>query len=321
MKPNIFRWATSELSQDAFICWLLSWANNKESKELYETSKFLIHKLTNGKINDFEKVEVRKQYNNIDVLCIVDNFQVILIEDKVHANNHSNQLEKYYLLLQKKYQIEDIFPVYFKTGDQSNYKAIEKIGYKTFLRNDFLEVLNFGINKRIDNEIFVDFYHHLTGIENSVQSFLNLPLKEWHWDSWKGFYSALQKELGEGEWNYVPQRNGGFLGFWWFWRSNKTNDNLEYEYYLQLEHTKFCFKMTPEKRENAEATRSHYRSKLYKKANEHQITIYQNGRIGQWMTVAALKDSYLKADSKGYLDMNATVENIKKIQKMVNEIE
>ncbi|MBB1077961.1 hypothetical protein HUU62_26545 [Rhodoferax sp. 4810] len=24
-KPNLFSYATSELSQDAFICWLLSW--------------------------------------------------------------------------------------------------------------------------------------------------------------------------------------------------------------------------------------------------------------------------------------------------------
>lgn len=321
MKPNIFRWATSELSQDAFICWLLSWANFTESNELNATSKFFIHKLTNGKIDNFEKVEIRKQINNIDILCIIDNEKVILIEDKVHTNNHGNQLERYYSILQEKYKKENIFPVYFKTGDQSNYKAIEKIGYKAFLRNDFLEVLNFGINKGIDNEIFLDFYHHLTGIENSVQSFINLPLKEWHWDSWKGFYIALQKELGNGEWGYVPQRNGGFLGFWWHWRSNKTNDNLEYEYYLQLEHTKFCFKMTPEKRENAEATRSHYRSKLYRKASEHKINIYQNGRIGQWMTVAALKDSYLKADINGFLDMNATIVNIKNIQKMVNEIE
>lgn len=29
MKPNLFHFATSELSQDAFICWLLSWADPK----------------------------------------------------------------------------------------------------------------------------------------------------------------------------------------------------------------------------------------------------------------------------------------------------
>lgn len=79
MKPNIFRWASSELSQDAFICWLLSWANHKESKELYETSKLFIQKLTNGKVNDFDKIEVRKQIDNIDILCIIDDCKVILI--------------------------------------------------------------------------------------------------------------------------------------------------------------------------------------------------------------------------------------------------
>lgn len=320
MNPNIFKWASSELSQDAFICWLLSWANHPESKELCEISKLFIQKLTNGEVIDFNKIEVRKQIGNIDVLCIIDDCKVILIEDKVHTKNHGDQLERYLNNQLKNYARENIFPVYFKTGDQSNYKAIEKIGYKLFLRKDFIEVLKFGIDSCINNEIFVDFYHHLTGIENSVQSFLNLPVKDWHWDSWKGFYSQLQKELNDGEWDYVPQMNGGFLGFWWYWGSSKTIDNLEYQFYMQLEHKKFCFKLTPEKRENAEATRSHFRNKLYSKAKEHQIDIYQNGRIGQWMTAAALSEPYLKEKENGFLDMNATLECIKKIQKMVDEI-
>jgi hypothetical protein len=29
LQPNIFSFATSELSQDAFLCWFLSWANKK----------------------------------------------------------------------------------------------------------------------------------------------------------------------------------------------------------------------------------------------------------------------------------------------------
>ena len=32
--PNLFKFATSELSQDAFICWLLSWA--KKDYEIQE---------------------------------------------------------------------------------------------------------------------------------------------------------------------------------------------------------------------------------------------------------------------------------------------
>lgn len=320
MTPNIFRWASSELSQDAFICWLLSWANHHESKALNETSKFFIQRLTEGKINDFNKIEVRKQIGNIDILCIIDDNKVILIEDKVHTKNHGNQLERYLENQLKNYSRENIFPVYFKTGDQSNYKAIEKIGYKPFLRNDFLEVLKFGIDSGIQNEIFVDFFHHLREIENSVQSFLNLPVSEWHWDSWKGFYTLLQKELGDGEWDYIPQMNGGFLGFWWNYNWKSLTDEIGYDYYLQLEHNKFCFKLSPEKREHAELTRSHYRNLLYPKAKEHGIEIYQNGRIGQWMTAAALSTPYLIENENGFLDIDATVENIRKIQKMVDEM-
>ena len=32
-QPNIFNYATSELSQDALIAWLLVWANDKYKKE------------------------------------------------------------------------------------------------------------------------------------------------------------------------------------------------------------------------------------------------------------------------------------------------
>ncbi|TDE05821.1 PD-(D/E)XK nuclease family protein [Flavobacterium sandaracinum] len=320
LKPNIFKWATSELSQDAFICWLLSWADHKESNDLYETSKFLINKLTNGAIDKFEKIEIRKQSNNIDIICIIDDTNVILIEDKVHTKNHGGQLERYYTILQGKYPIENIYPVYFKTGDQSNYKNIQKIGYKVFLRNDFLEVLNFGSQKGIQNEIFNDFKNHLQGIENSVQSYLHLPVDKWHWDSWKGFYMALQEEIGDGQWDYVPQMNGGFLGFWWHWGWNKVDDTIGYNYYLQLEHSKFCFKMSPDKRENAEKTRTHFRDLLYPTARNHQIKIHQNGRIGNSMTVAALSEPYIKTNTANFLDMTSTVENIKKIQNMIDKI-
>ena len=30
VSTNLFDYATSELSQDAFICWLVSWINHKE---------------------------------------------------------------------------------------------------------------------------------------------------------------------------------------------------------------------------------------------------------------------------------------------------
>lgn len=47
-KNNLFRYATSELSQDAFICWLMSFAHKDHLQEdavLRECAQKLLHKM------------------------------------------------------------------------------------------------------------------------------------------------------------------------------------------------------------------------------------------------------------------------------------
>jgi hypothetical protein len=217
------------------------------------------------------------------------------------------------------YARNEIFPVYLKTGQQSNFDSIKKIGYTLFLREDLLEILNDGHNAGITDSIFEDFRNYLHEIDNAINSFSTLPVKDWHWDSWKGFYSLLQKELGEGGWDYVPQRNGGFLGFWWYF-GVKDSGTAKYEYYLQLEHNKFCFKISPYKREDAEDVRNHYRPLLMSAALKHGIAIHQNGRIGKSMTVAALTNPCIQTDSNGILNMEKTIECIRKVQKMLDDV-
>jgi hypothetical protein len=321
IRPNIFNWATSELSQDAFICWLLSWVNHNDNKEegLNKTANYFLSKLTDDRITDFQKVEIYRQFKSIDILVKVNDHFAILIEDKTHTKNHSGQLERYYQVLSDEFDADKIIPVYLKTGDQGNYNAVKKAGYKPFLRTDFLDVLEYALKVGVSNNILLDFHHHLTTLEQSFQSYITLPASQWHWDSWKGFYTELGKRLGDGTWDYVPQKNGGFLGFWWCWQYKKHNEK-EFEYYLQLEHNKFCFKLYPYKREQAEEVRSYYRSLLYQKAREHKLNIHQNGRIGNYMTVAALTEPYLKTNELGMIDFEETVGLIKKIEKMICEI-
>ena len=52
----------------------------------------------------------------------------------------------------------------------------------------------------------------------------------------------------------------------------------------------------------------------------HNIEIYKNGRIGKYMTVAALNEPYIKTDYKGFLDIDKTIELIEQIQKVIDEI-
>jgi hypothetical protein len=48
LQPNIFSFATSELSQDAFPCWFLSWANKNyvtTDKDLHQCALAFITKI------------------------------------------------------------------------------------------------------------------------------------------------------------------------------------------------------------------------------------------------------------------------------------
>src|SRR4051812_1220057 len=102
MKPNLFQFATSELSQDAFICWLLSWGDpNCESSDasLHRLGVVFIGKLLemcNVPVpSPITSVKVQRQYKSIDILAVVNDQITILIEDKTATINHSNQLQRY----------------------------------------------------------------------------------------------------------------------------------------------------------------------------------------------------------------------------------
>jgi hypothetical protein len=321
--PNLFQWATSELSQDAFLCWLIDWthpAYKGINPLLSKSAKAFIDLMTESKIHSIETLSIERQYKNIDIVVLINGIHVILIEDKVHSKEHGNQLSRYKNLLEDKYLDKKIHPVYLKTGDQSNYKRAKDNGYKIIRRIDLLEVLEDGIKSGIKNHIYIDFTNFLKRRENAVLSYLRLPFEDWQWDSWKGFYQDVQKRFNDGTWDYVPQKNGGFLGYWWHWNSAKFDD-IYFEYYLQLEHTKLCIKIYVEgTKENKYNVRNQFRQKLYPLAKKHQIDIYQNGSIGKWMTVAALSNEYRVKDKSNFIDMKATIDNLKRINNLIDAI-
>ena len=77
-KPNVFTYATNELSQDAIICYMLEWAikeNESIDKEMHQVGKKFLSSLfekCGKKLEDYETLEISKQEEKIDVLCIVD---------------------------------------------------------------------------------------------------------------------------------------------------------------------------------------------------------------------------------------------------------
>lgn len=222
MKNNLFYFATSELSQDAFICWLLSFAleqHRDEDPELAKCADDLV-KLFIGK--SAEVKEIKRQYKNIDVLVLIENDEYIIIEDKTFSGQHSDQINRYADKLVKEDNVpkEKIYSVYWKIIEQP---YLEK-GVRNVTRADLIEIFK-QYSAKVRNHIFVDYYNHLLKIDKEVKRYNEVNIKDWRkqYDyAYVGFFTYLQNEEiidnsrdGFG-WKYENNLSGGFWCLYWF---------------------------------------------------------------------------------------------------------
>lgn len=314
MRPNIFDIATKELNQDAFITWLLQFAdNNYQSADpkLNECGKTFVTQLIKKQLPNFDeqiiKVETGRQWENIDVWAEVNDKYLIIIEDKTHSSHHSNQLQRYKENSEKwctQNYYEKPICIYLKTGNesQSSLTNIEKQEFSIFSRLDFINLLHQF--KDIDNNIFTDFYERLTRMEKSNNEFENKLIKDWTGNDWQGFFQFLEKQISIVNWHYVNNPSGGFWNAvlnWDYWS--------DYPAYLQLEQGKLCFKIStdPDEVDMPEnLTRADVRNQLHnliiKNANDFGFKhIRRPDRFGNgnYMTVAVVdRENWLGADTQ-----------------------
>jgi hypothetical protein len=326
MKPNLFNYATSELSQDAFLCWILSWADiqyKDVSPNLHSIGQNLLKtffKRAGKKIpNPCEKVVVRKQVHSIDILCEVDNCYSVIIEDKVGTKDHSDQLARYKKSIVNKYSDENTAFVYLQTGDQGDrFKKVEKEKYIVFNRADLLGILEStdGLEAIKNNDIYHDYVSRLRKIEDDVQSFELTTTCSWSRNSskWKGFYLKLQEHL-EGEWAYIPNPNGGFHGYWCY---SHGNDN--FKQYLQIEEDTFCVKIKVADKTKRSSLRNLWSEKIIAAFESSEINAIKPKHfgVGTYMTIAVLGDCRV-ANQDGLIDIDKTVELIKQVDFVISE--
>lgn len=170
--PNLFNYATRELSQDAFLCWALEWRNIR-GHQMCEFAYLLLESFIKESIYknqidplDIEKVEIKKQYKNIDILVLakLKNGMIlpIIIEDKTDTSEHDNQLERYREIIIKEYtDFPEPICIYYKTGYFFElYSEIEKHHYIVYDKLKILNILKIFEDFQMPL-LFCDYYAHL----------------------------------------------------------------------------------------------------------------------------------------------------------------
>ena len=308
---NLFGYATSELSQDAFISWLLSHAlkENLEINPLMtECALEFLHKITMLK-NVTHINAISRQTDKIDVLVQGDGFELI-IEDKTFTHTHHNQIANYH----------DIRASKVPNGTEIIcvlYKIVEQCYKENGVDFEYTREVLLGIMRKYrqqsNNVIFNDYVDYLEYIEEQTQSYNRLPIEQWNSDAYRGFFVHLEQDLGvtPSWWGYVSNPSGGFQCFTFDFITREqlnsigiTEDYLE-SLYLQIEDHIIAVKMSAGKdREKGRDIRQRLFDYFKTEIQDFEKKTF---RYGRWMTIG-----YINYNEKNYK------EKINEIQKASN---
>jgi len=327
MKPNLFEIATKELSQDAFITWLLTYADISCSSidaDLNLCAIDFVNELIKKTYPNFNEnvVEVKagRQWENIDVWAEINKKYLIVIEDKTNSGKRNDQLIRYKEISKKwcfEHNYEEPICIYIKTGNesQSDLKNIIKDGFAIFKRNDFINVLRKYSN--IKNNIFKEFKENLENKEKINNEFLTKKIEDWKSSDYEGFYQLLEIEMDIVNWHFVNNPKGGF------WNALLSWTYLgKYPTYLQLEEKKLCFKISTHiddleepMTENRGVVRNNTCKFITSKAKQleyYEIKKPDNFGNGVWMTVAVVERDYWLGNADELVDVKKVVKNLQK---------
>ncbi len=175
-RPNLFDFATSELSQDAFLCWLAAIADHDEPALRGLGRSFIawLWQRAKGELIDVTEVTLlgppRRQVDHIDILfeaSIRNARTLFLIEDKTETSHHSGQLARYRARFRAD---ETVVPIYFKTGYHFGADtAAAAAGYTVISLEEWCEFL---VRHDPGNDIFEDYRAYVMSMRDGRRSAL-----------------------------------------------------------------------------------------------------------------------------------------------------
>ncbi len=188
---NLFDYATKELSQDAFLCWLF--ANYKcENEKLSEISVKLLSAfsipLSADKIDNFQ---ISKQWKYIDVLVQFEydnEIHLIAIEDKTYSEEHE-QLKEYNeeldgyakIIFEREQKLVECHKVFYKTAvlpDTEKNRVEASNGWTIF---DIEQIYDFFSKySKTGSEILDDYIVHVSKLYRMSYHYSELAFSEWN---------------------------------------------------------------------------------------------------------------------------------------------
>ena len=245
MVNNLFTYATSELSQDAFLAWLFSHAIkgiedryhcNPELKKLTDCAKDFLNEFlfTDDKFKGREfwlTKAPERQFNKIDLLLTIkfndeDKEYKVIIEDKTYTSEHSNQLERYKEAIKSQdisIDEEHILCIYYKIGLQSNLDNVKNNNYTACVGKDVFEFFNKYSN--IKNDIFQNYRSFVEHISDQTDSWKNADIEKWDYHAKNGFFAHLKEQLNNEDYecDYAFEYNPAGGEYVLYQRSDKNN--------------------------------------------------------------------------------------------------
>ena len=243
-RPNLFDYATSELSQGTFICWLVACAA-EATGDLQKCGLAFVRTLfRTGASNRTGGVPVlgpdgepirhngpcdvsdvscpSPQYDKIDVYfqAKVDGRRVsFIIEDKKDGSVHSDQLARYLKVAIRDEKEEDLIkPVYFKTGYvfSDEREAVERDKYSVFRAEDLKRFLE-GQDATRENEILCQYAEYLAALmERRIKARQEWNLNQDHvqWEFMLKLRDVVESVAGEWQ-AFIPDELSGFPDWTW----------------------------------------------------------------------------------------------------------
>ncbi|UTC62018.1 PD-(D/E)XK nuclease family protein [Treponema sp. OMZ 787] len=315
--PSLFDYATKELSQDAFFCWLFEWVHDDyKGLPVYEYAIKLLSHITpdnlKDKIKKIEKVEIKKQYERIDFIVIINDELIYMFEDKVKTKEHDNQLERYKETISKHFPRCTPIYVYLKTNIVWP-EEIKIVQAKDFLVLDIYKIREI-LQGTCNNNIYMDFLQILDRRIGEIEAFDKEDINNWTYDNWMGFVYTVSKHVRYEVFDTFHENAA-----WWFvmsWiKKFRGYDNIDIA--LEINTRKLVVKLYlwKEARYISEKCKAlvkddldfitqqfqKYSPKITNRTGKHSITIFSI-------------PNFIKTKNGNKLDMEKTLAFIKQVQ-------